>query len=107
MKKFRHQHVWQYDLSPTNSPIWQKTERSKPYFQERFSIFEPPVESKKACGFTSFIGLKILFFDILITVGDVGSDFAQGYSLIKSNIGNNWIYGIVTLLINWLPGLVS
>ena len=49
--------------------------------------------------------LKILILKTLLSVIDVGSDFLQGILLCQDP--NLKIYGIITILINWIPGIVA
>jgi hypothetical protein len=60
---------------------------------------------KPVFGFVNFLSLKILFFDIFISIGDVASDFAQGYQLLQTKL--NPIYGFITFGIIWLPGIAA
>ncbi len=55
-------------------------------------------------GLVNFFTLKVLFVDIAISVGDVGSDFFQGAMIFSSGGGQNQIFGAITIGINWLPG---
>ena len=51
------------------------------------------------------VRVRILFFDLVIVCCDVGSDFAQGCTLLFTP--GKELYGIITLVINWIPGLVA
>ena len=51
--------------------------------------------------FGMFLTLKVLFWDIAISLGDTVTDFAQAYALMADG---KWSYGAVTLAINWIPG---
>ena len=55
--------------------------------------------------FATFFTLRILFFDLLISVGDVATDFYQAWNLYTTS--DLQTYGIITFAINWLPGLVA
>ena len=84
--------------------------------------------------FAAFIALKILFFDIGVSLGDMVTDFLQGFNLIfdfkqKWQPSNStlcqaaggagpckwqvelqetvWKYGVTVLIICWIPGLVA
>ena len=85
--------------------------------------------------FAAFIALKILFFDIGVSLGDMVTDFLQGFNLIfdfkqkwqPSNstlcqaVGGDEVpckwqlelkktvlgYGVTVLVICWIPGLVA
>ena len=54
-------------------------------------------------GALSFITLKVILWDIVISVADISSDFTQGYTLY--NLPGKRQYGIASLAINWIPGL--
>ena len=70
----------------------------------------------------AFAVIRVLFFDILVSFGDAVTDFLQGFNLIfqfskntrdKGCPWNNihvyptWTYGVATLVICWLPGIVG
>ena len=63
-----------------------------------------------------FVVLKILFWDIGSSLGDTVTDFLQGFNLIFDVYANEWwkfrsrnyqVYGVIVLLINWIPGIVA
>ena len=62
-----------------------------------------------------FVVLKILFWDIGSSLGDTVTDFLQGFNLIFDLMAEEWwklrddteVYGIIVLLINWVPGIVA
>ena len=61
-----------------------------------------------------FVVLKILFWDIGTSLGDTVTDFLQGIYLIYDWFRPGWViredtqyYGIIVLLINWIPGIVA
>ena len=61
-----------------------------------------------------FVVLKILFWDIGSSLGDTVTDFLQGIYLIYDWFAEGWVlredtqyYGIIVLLINWVPGIVA
>ena len=56
-------------------------------------------------GFLQFVTLKILFIDLAVQLGDLGSDFAQGYTLLINE--DLFIYGVITYAIHWVPGIVA
>ena len=56
-------------------------------------------------GILSFITLKVFLWDLTISVGDVVSDFLQGYTLF--NTPGKKVYGAISLGINWIPGLAA
>lgn len=56
-------------------------------------------------GFMQFFVLKILFWDLPVSILDTGSDFFQAYSLYFNN--DLTTYGIIIFFINWLPGIVA
>ena len=53
----------------------------------------------------SFFALRILLVDLFIACCDLASDFVQGYALLLTP--DKRVYGIVTLGINWIPGIVA
>ena len=57
------------------------------------------------CGYLQFVTLKTLFIDLVVQLGDLGSDFAQGYTLIINE--ELFLYGIATFAIHWVPGIVA
>ena len=57
------------------------------------------------CGYLQFVTLKTLFIDLVVQLGDLGSDFAQGYTLIINE--ELFLYGIATYAIHWVPGIVA
>ena len=48
---------------------------------------------------------KVLFIDLFVQLGDLASDFAQGYFLILDE--ELFYYGICTFAIHWVPGIVA
>ena len=56
-------------------------------------------------GILGFITIRVILWDILISVADIVSDFVQGFSLFRNPETRN--YGIVSLSINWIPGLAA
>ena len=48
---------------------------------------------------------KVLFIDLFVQLGDLASDFAQGYFLILDE--ELFYYGICTFAIHWFPGIVA
>ena len=57
----------------------------------------------KSSKLNTFLTLKVLFWDIGITVGDTITDYCQGVALLLTP--DLWIYGVITLALNWLPGI--
>ena len=51
------------------------------------------------------IMIKVLFIDLFVQLGDLASDFAQGYFLILDE--ELFYYGICTFAIHWFPGIVA
>ena len=51
------------------------------------------------------IVFKVLFIDLFVQLGDLASDFAQGYFLILDE--ELFYYGICTFAIHWVPGIVA
>ena len=62
-------------------------------------------QKKPGCGYLQFVTLKTLFIDLVVQLGDLGSDFAQGYTLIINE--ELFLYGIATYAIHWVPGIVA
>ena len=63
-------------------------------------------------GLLEFVTLKILFVDLLVSVGDVGSDFGfswQLYKKSKEGEGDDVLfrYAAIVFSINWFPGIVA
>lgn len=54
---------------------------------------------------SKLVPLKILLFNLTISIADVASDFVQGISLLKDDKLKNYGYG--TIAINWVPGLAA
>ena len=73
----------------------------------------------------AFAVIRVLFFDILVSFGDAVTDFLQGFNLIfqfskntrdesilnsdglPTGIYPTWKYGVATLVICWIPGIVG
>ena len=55
--------------------------------------------------YVHFLTLKILFVDLFVSFGNVGSDFAFAFQLMQEE--GKWQYGCISLAINWLPGLAA
>ena len=51
------------------------------------------------------ISMKLLAFTTVLSVVDVSSDFIQGYLLYQDPGLRK--YGILTFVLNWLPGVVA
>ena len=51
-----------------------------------------------------FLTLKILFVDLFVSLGNVGSDFAFGFHLLHED---HVLYGWISLAINWFPGIAA
>ena len=62
-------------------------------------------------GLLEFVTLKILFVDLLVSVGDVGSDFGFSWQLYEKSIEEKddllFKYAAIVFSINWFPGLVA
>ena len=54
--------------------------------------------------YVHFLTLKILFVDLFVSFGNVGSDFTFAFQLMQEG---KWQYGCISLAINWLPGLAA
>ena len=54
--------------------------------------------------YVHFLTLKILFVDLFVSFGNVGSDFTFAFQLMQED---KWQYGCISLAINWLPGLAA
>ena len=80
-----------------------------------YSIYDP--DGKGAAGavtvFAALIVLKIIFFDIWISLGDAITDFLQGLSLMFDFYNcfaprkETWGIGLIVLAACWIPGLVA
>jgi len=51
----------------------------------------------------AYLTLKVLLWDITVTLGDTITDFCQGFALLMTPGKRG--YGIVTIALNWLPGI--
>ena len=51
------------------------------------------------------ISMNLLAFTTVLSVIDVSSDFIQGYLLYQDP--DLWKFGILTFVINWLPGVIA
>ena len=51
----------------------------------------------------SYLTIKVLFWDIGVSLGDTITDFCQGLALLFTP--GKEVYGIITLAINWVPGI--
>ena len=56
--------------------------------------------------YVHFLTLKILFVDLFVSFGNVGSDFTFAFQELLMQEGK-WQYGCISLAINWLPGLAA
>ena len=56
-------------------------------------------------GILGFITIKVILWDIFITLADITSDFIQGYTLFRTP--GKSTFGIISLAINWIPGVVA
>ena len=75
------------------------------YQSRKKSVTFDKTANASSDGFLRLITLKILFIDLPISIGDVGTDFAQSYELFKQE--ELRIYGFLTFAINFMPGLVA
>ena len=61
-------------------------------------------------GFSALVVLKIIFFDIAVSLGDAITDILQGVNLIVKrggwDVNETWLYGVGVLIVCWVPGLV-
>ena len=71
-----------------------KTNNQKRFRKKRHNSSQP------GCGYLQFVTLKTLFIDLVVQLGDLGSDFAQGYTLIINE--ELFLYGIATYAIHWV-----
>ena len=60
---------------------------------------------KNGCALLQFVTLKVLFVDLFVQLGDLGSDFTQGYFLLINE--ELFYYGVCTFAIHWVPGVVA
>ena len=51
------------------------------------------------------ISMKLLAFTTVLSLVDVSSDFIQGFLLYQDP--KLWKFGILTFVINWLPGVIA
>jgi hypothetical protein len=84
--------------------IGQRVRHSVAYIQKRFRPVSQTVITLSN-GILSFITIKVFLWDLIISVADVVTDFIQGYTLY--NTPGTEVYGLVSLGINWLPGLAA
>ena len=74
---------------------------------------EPDIPKKKVplFGLLEFVTLKILFLDLLVSIGDVGSDFGFSWQLYEKSIEEDddvlFKYAAIVFSINWFPGIVA
>ena len=80
-------------------------EKVRPSRKSKKNVSFRRIEKKPACGLLQFVTLKVLFVDLLVQLGDVGSDFAQGYFLLLND--ELFYYGVCTFAIHWVPGVVA
>ena len=102
--------VTMYDQIDT--PVTEKRVRRRISSLEEISEeLNPPKKRDPLLGLLGFVVLKILFVDIPILVGDVGSNFCVSWQLYKKFIEDNDIvlfkYAVIVTLINWFPGIVA
>ncbi len=78
--------------------------QSAQFFQKRL---RPASEAMVTLGsgLLSFLTLKVLFWDLVICIGDLVSDLAQGIALLTTE--DRAVYGIITIGINWVPGAAA
>ena len=77
-----------------NSILPQSIRQSLAYIQESLSD-----------GILGFITIKVILWDILISLADIISDFLQGYTLFYTP--GKSTFGLISLCINWIPGVVA
>jgi hypothetical protein len=80
-----------------------------------YSIYDP--DKKGTSGavtvFAALVVLKIIFFDIWISLGDAITDFLQGlFPMFDFYAGfsvknDTWEYGVIVIATCWVPGLVA
>ena len=105
------------DSSPPNLPPKRVTlvipdeiheEPDPPKPNEAINI---PKKTAPLCGLLEFVTLKILFVDLLVSVGDVGSDFGFSWQLYEKSIEEKddllFKYAAIVFSINWFPGIVA
>ena len=63
------------------------------------------LQKQPAFGLLQFVTLKVLFVDLFVQLGDLGSDFTQGYFLLLNE--ELFYYGVCTFAIHWVPGVVA
>ena len=62
-------------------------------------------QNQPLIAWTTFTFLKLVLWYLPLSFVDISADFSVAYSLLV--IPRKQIYGIVALLIDWLPGLVA
>ena len=80
-------------------------EEVRPSRKLRKNVSFRRIEKKPACGLLQFVTLKVLFVDLFVQLGDLGSDFTQGYFLLINE--ELFYYGVCTFAIHWVPGVVA
>ena len=72
---------------------------------------DPPKKKAPLFGLLEFVTLKILFVDLLVSVGDVGSDFGFSWQLYEKSVEDDddvlFKYAAIVFSINWFPGIVA
>ncbi|XP_059083079.1 uncharacterized protein LOC131880454 [Tigriopus californicus] len=58
-----------------------------------------------AASYLDYLTIKVIFWDLLIAVGDLVSDLYQGTTLLTNN--DTRVFGAIALSINWIPGIVA
>ena len=90
-------------LRPKNRPDYQQNRESKFTRGIRESIAF--IQDTLSDGILGFITIKVILWDIFITLADITSDFIQGYTLFRTP--GKSTFGLISLAINWIPGVVA
>ena len=82
--------------------------RLRPKPLNRVSIFRQSLaylQDSLSDGILGFITIKVILWDILISLADIISDFLQGYTLFRTP--GKSTFGLISLCINWIPGVAA
>ena len=93
------------------APLTQRRVSKRLLAQDETDGTNPPKKKAALFGLLGFAVLKILFVDIPILLGDLGSDFCFSWQLYKKSIEDNeralFEYAVIVASINWFPGIVA
>ena len=93
------------------APLTQRRVSKRLLAQDETDGTNPQKKKAALLGLLGFAVLKILFVDIPILLGDLGSDFCFSWQLYKKSIEYNdralFEYAVIVASINWFPGIVA